>query len=717
MRDTRIPAIRSHLVGRPKARRLVVGLSLLLATGVAIGTPLGASDLPARARPQLTAATADTDTGLAEEATLVAAMPVGPPSADLSSLRMDLRNAVGAAVWLVRSGQSWQVHAAERLASREWGAAVPLSVPGTQTEAPVVDVHPDEPEYSRHNELVLAAWRAFDGRHWRVEVSLKQAGLPWTTARMVSGADADAGKPVTSIVEWGDGTLEPRVVWRRFDLAGSRLQVVRLDPDGTVRHGPDYFTPSGSEVRDPDIDSEGDQVIWTQFDGRNWRLVTDTMAFIEGSEEPDIVSPPGEDVSEPSMRWSVAETAYAWVTGVGEQTRVRVVAGGSAGPSIGSGGGSTTSGTLSPAGLPAQAPRIELLGAGKPMYYREYPVAFWRQFDGRNWRIATRGKPPGKRWQPLEYLSSAGVDASLLVTDSAPSYPYGPAASAAWLESTSPPALRTITLLPDRGRKTGTLLEDATGVSDLDLDHANTLGPGFGWIVGGPAGDQVMVRGLDVLAPTSRVAYLPVWTPRRSRTIRWDAADDWSPTANYTISRTGRAWSTGQVDTRTWRMGTATSTRQRLRAGYTYCFAVRSTDAVRHAGDPSRDPSSCTTTPVDDREFERCGAWRLRTGAAWYRGTYLATRRRGASLTLAAPDGRRIYAILLATGPGHGRVRIEAGDFARTVSLDTADRRHRVVEPLLYPTSPRVGKSFVVTVLSKGRPVRVYGAFAAVGRF
>ena len=135
-------------------RRLAVALSLLLGTGAMVASPPAPADTATGGRVVLVDSTPVTGTDLAGGATLVPAIPVGSASADLSSLQMDLRYGVGAAVWLARSGESWQVHAAERLGSRTWGEDVALSVPGRPTEAPVVDVYPDQPEWSRHNELV-----------------------------------------------------------------------------------------------------------------------------------------------------------------------------------------------------------------------------------------------------------------------------------------------------------------------------------------------------------------------------------------------------------------------------------------------------------------------------------------------------------------------------------------------------------------------------------
>ena len=84
---------------------------------------------------------------------------------------------------------------------------------------------------------------------------------------------------------------------------------------------------------------------------------------------------------------------------------------------------------------------------------------------------------------------------------------------------------------------------------------------------------------------------------------------------------------------------TDTSATFKTATGFTYCYAVRARDLdgvvsrwTNQAWDSS--DSGCSTTPLDDKAFERSKGWNAGTGADFYKGTRLRSTKAGATLTM-----------------------------------------------------------------------------------
>jgi hypothetical protein len=105
---------------------------------------------------------------------------------------------------------------------------------------------------------------------------------------------------------------------------------------------------------------------------------------------------------------------------------------------------------ISPEGLDVEAASVQrgLITDFTYDLYTEYDVYFWRQFDGANWRVATRTKVDGQPLGDVEYLSTPGVDASAPVSDSDVEYPYGDSVVVGWTEATAAHAVARVATIP-----------------------------------------------------------------------------------------------------------------------------------------------------------------------------------------------------------------------------------------------------------------------------
>ena len=619
---------------------------------------------------------------------------------------MTLTKGTGAASWLAWSGGAWQVRAGLRTGPTTWSVES-LSAPGAMTAEPAVAASSNY-RFPVRNDAVVVAWRAFDGEHWRIRARVKRPGEAWTRPVTLSAPGGDGATPAVHVVEWGDGELEPRVLWRYRGSGGVwRLQFARLDADGLAKNPPKTVSPRGHDVRELSVSNDF-EAFWTEYDGSHWRLRVGDIAFLQQPGSQTTVSPAGEDVSGPSKATGDFSTAYAWIGSDGAHTRARaqlslcdpfcLVDPRKAPKPV----------DISPPGLDAQAVSAQAGVVIADDHYDEYFVFFWRQFDGANWRVATRAKPHGEPWEELIYLSPPGVDASAPVTDSYFAYPEAYAVSVAWTEQVGGhSAARVATMFAPPGPASVPVVEtvsstavDATVVA---VDQAEGLGPGVAWVATGTP-DAIRLRGLDTVAPATDVVRMPRLYSGGDLEVRWRAVDDWSPVDHFDVEQETSRWNQSGV-TRTERSSTATSAVRKLGSGRSYCFRVRAVDVAGHSGDYL--DRGCTTTPVDDRLLERAGAWRARHGEPYYRGTFLESRESGAQLTLPSLPVKRNFAVLLGKGPGYGSVRVAVGPWSAVLDLDRKD----VGTAKLLVGGGHTGP-VTITVLSNGKPVRVDGVFA-----
>ena len=654
-------------IGRVLVRGASVTIRSARSPAVAVALALGFATLTLSAP----APAADSGTWLPPE--ILATGDIDPASVDLNFARSS-----GAAAWRVNDGGVWRVRVAQRLGNRVWGAAETVSAPGVATDSPHVEIINAYNEFEEQSgQAVVAMWRAFDGAHWRIQVSarLTQGGT-WSDPAMMSAAGQNAENLETgSFYDYG-GTHRAEAFWRRFDGAHWRVQTNAVigftgDP-GTATD----ISTAGHDVRDLSYDG---RLAWSLYDGSNWRAQAVYRDNRSGSfDAPETLSPVGEDALTPRATFD----DVVWRSFDGTNWRVRLRHRGTShwwAPVY-----------LSPAGLDADPPRVATCSR----------AVVWRQHDGSNWRAA--GRVYLDSWTPLTYLSSAGHDSSapeMAGCGSVPAWtePVGghvAARAAAWTSSGSPMV--------------------------ATLSHSDAE-------VGGVVARDTKVAWVDAAAPTNvlQVAILDNTGPYAGQRIKavqgdepsplhWWARDDWSKVADFDIrqmvARFDRdGWTRNNLLSHT----TDRSWSGPFRPGRTYCFRVRARDTVGNLG-PWSDYQSCTVTPFDDRRLERSGAWKALNGPRYFQHTYLTTRQKGASLVAANLRGVRRIGMLVATGPGNGRIRVTYPGFYAPVviNLDTPSQDWLVIRGMIAWGPYGTPGTLKITVVSRGKPVRVDGVYA-----
>lgn len=591
----------------------------------------------------------------------------------------------GLAAWRVLDSGIWRVQIAERDGPRSWTTPVTVSSPGVATETPRVArlwqySEADDVSY----EHLVAVWRAFDGAHWRIQYAIKASGSTnWSSPMMLSGAGQDAAEPVVDNGYGYTGESWIDVTWRRFDGTHWRIETKGVTESGASGTA-GYLSPPGHDVKDL---TNHPLLAWTQFDGTNWRAQVSHREDRGGYLLPGYpVSPPGEDALAPKVSYSAA----VWRTFDGSNWRIRA---------------SRSRAyltwrapvSLSPAGTDAEGPEIGVCRD-------ELLVIAWRQYDGTNWRVAERAYTD--RWSPLAYLSAAGHDASSPAIGSTDRYSCG--SVAAWTE---PVDGHKVARATDLATSSGT--DSVTTLSGVDADRqgVTTRDTTVAWLDATTTPKLLRLATLDNTGPYANLRVRQVQNGLPAP-LTWWARDDWSKVASFDVYQYVIRW-----DATGWTRGrllsnTTDRSWSSFRPGRTYCFRVRGRDAVGNIGAWSDYPR-CTVTPVDDRRLVRTGHWSAQQGSRYFQGTYLRTRRQGSTLTLPNLIGIRRFGVLVATGPGNGRIRLSFSGFEpRVIDLDTPTRQWLVVRGMTAWAPYGSPGRLTVRVLSQGKPVRIDGVYA-----
>ena len=606
--------------------------------------------------------------------------------ADAGSVDLD----DGVAVWVETQDEFTRVMFSRLSEAGTWTSPLALSAPGALVDQPSV--------FTDGNTVV--AWRVFDGTHWQIQARMKLGdAIDWSEPTTFTSADGDAVEPLALVTYYYDRETrtDPRVMWRRNDGTSWRMQSGYLRHDGGLGSG-QYVTPPDSDVRDvTHIRQNGyEYVAWSRFDGSRW------LAEAVDASDPEFPWTFGQATEEDALEPSFAGGVRVWRTPSDGVTRVRAVC-----ASIGC---SEPVVFLSPPALDTAA----LATAGwNDNADRNHSLVAWRQHDGSNWRIAVRTRATGAGWSARAYLSPAGVDASApsiapgQFADGEPSSVVvarteeaaaGPIARAAVFGEAAPPEPITLSSAGEEPMRTFGLTWNGVAVA---------------WVTGTPEAAAVQVRGYDVTGPTSHVDPFGGKGIQPTALVRWSSLDDWSPVAGFDVRRSelrwnASRWTRSQVITNT----TATTDTMRFPSGATTCVGARARDSLGHVGTWSYP--SCVTRPVDDRGLTRHGDWKARTGEQYYRGTYLTTRQKGASLVLGPFPKSLDQAVLVAVGPGSGKVRVDSRCgkkwlFNKTLNLDSSTNRTLVKRWVNSRWECPGGLR--ITVISAGKSVRIDGAY------
>jgi hypothetical protein len=136
-------------------------------------------------------------------------------------------------------------------------------------------------------------------------------------------------------------------------------------------------------------------------------------------------------------------------------------------------------------------------------------------------------------------------------------------------------------------------------------------------------------------------------------------------------------------------------------AGTEHCLRFRVRDDLGRLS--AWSTGRCTALPTDDRSLTRRGSTALAKSVLAVGGTYTKLAKKGASLTLAKPAGRKVGLWLL-RGPGQGTANVYAGTrlIGRVSGASSTNHRDLVV------LAPKGGFTGAVKVVQAGtRPVKV----------
>ncbi len=153
-----------------------------------------------------------------------------------------------------------------------------------------------------------------------------------------------------------------------------------------------------------------------------------------------------------------------------------------------------------------------------------------------------------------------------------------------------------------------------------------------------------------------------------------------------------------------WQRTAATGAGLSMQPGYTYCLSVRARNKAGQLSDWTG--SRCLARALDDRSLGRSAGWAAKTAAGYSGRTFLATKRKGASLTRTAARVRRI-GVVATTCRTCGSVAVLVdGKRIGTVKLAGPFRRSHV---LMLPAFTRKHATVTLRVRSTGALVRIDG--------
>ena len=209
---------------------------------------------------------------------------------------------------------------------------------------------------------------------------------------------------------------------------------------------------------------------------------------------------------------------------------------------------------------------------------------------------------------------------------------------------------------------------------------------------------------VDGTAPTMALPSSPHDSLSTSIPVKWHGSDA-SGVSSYDVRYQQSPATAMFADWVTWLSKTAsTSATFKGGPGHEYCFSVRAHDTLGNTSKWTKP--SCTSLPVDDRALKASSGWKSGTGSAYYRGTILTTKVKGATLTRSHvwPGG---VALLVTKAPGAGSVSIAYGSkVVKTVSLNASTKHNKVLISL--PNYSREDGSIVIRTTS-AKPVSIDG--------
>ena len=236
------------------------------------------------------------------------------------------------------------------------------------------------------------------------------------------------------------------------------------------------------------------------------------------------------------------------------------------------------------------------------------------------------------------------------------------------------------------------------------------------WYLSTEAGDrqEVAAAGSDRAGPVAAMGEPSAkHQTARSFVTSWSGVDTWSEVApNFDVRYRSAPYDGGFGPKPSWLTGTTSNEAPFQGAsGVNYCFSARARDTFNSLGAWSTE--RCTTTPVDDRSLRARGGWIRASGHRHYFSTVSISQRRGAVLTLADVQARRID-LLVTRRPGAGAVTVGwNGTALGTYGLAAPSVTRKDLIPVTRFQHVRTGVLRIRIVSPTGKPVLIDGVVAS----
>jgi hypothetical protein len=191
-------------------------------------------------------------------------------------------------VWRRSDGANNRIELRRRSASGVLSSIRTLSAAGGNATNPNVALAGDG--------RAVVAWTRFDGANWRVQAVRRSAGGTLSSVKSLSAAGQDALVPQLAVDASGDAV----VVWTRSDGANVRVQARRRAADGSLS-AVQTLSAAGAQAGAPAVavDASGNAVVvWTRWDGANWRAQAIRRSQAGSLSPVQTFSPAGENAGE-----------------------------------------------------------------------------------------------------------------------------------------------------------------------------------------------------------------------------------------------------------------------------------------------------------------------------------------------------------------------------------------------------------------------------------
>lgn len=268
-------------------------------------------------------------------------------------------------------------------------------------------------------------------------------------------------------------------------------------------------------------------------------------------------------------------------------------------------------------------------------------------------------------------------------------------------------------------RATPAALWTSFNSGDIDVDEGSTLGgvdsqgnAFLGAVVheADPTQGHLVGRFLDAAGPTTTLNTLAANKLTFPFGVGWTATDRLSNVGTASVRVRTAVWNAGFGSYTYPALNTpAKSVSFQGTPGRTYCFGVQSKDAVGNLGTWSTE--KCTTTPVDDKTLTVVKDFTRGESSAYYRGTYSAATKKGATLKLANIKAKRI-AIVVSKAANGGKIQVLLGSkVLGSYSLKGSGTKQVIGQTVF--DSVKSGTLVIKVISETGKVVKIDGVVLA----